>query len=129
MAKKIDFEYLKKKSLNLRLKILQTIFNSKTGHIGGSLSIVEILVSIYYSGIFKINPNLINNKTRDRIIVSKGHCTAAFYSVLSDLGFIKKNELKTYCKNNSRLGGHLSIKVPGVEVSQDHGHGLVLVPE
>ena len=112
MAKKIDFEYLKK-SLNLRLKILQTIFNSKTGHIGGSLSIVEILVSIYYSGIFKINPNLINNKTRDRIIVSKGHCTAAFYSVLSDLGFIK-NELNTYCKNNSRLGGHLSIKVPGL---------------
>ncbi len=125
MVKKIDLKYLKKKCLNLRLKILQTIFNSKTGHIGGSLSIVEILVSIYYSGIFKISPNLINNKKRDRIIVSKGHCTAAFYSMLSDLGFIKRNEIKTYCKNNSRLGGHLSIKVPGVEVeSGSLGHGL-----
>ncbi len=125
MVKKININKLEEQAKKLRIKILQTIFKSKTGHIGGSLSIVEILVAIYYTGIFKIRPNLIKNKNRDRIIVSKGHCTAAFYSMLSNLGFIKKNEIDTYCQNNSRLGGHLSIKVPGVEVeSGSLGHGL-----
>ncbi len=125
MVKKINIKKLEEQAKKLRIKILQTIFKSKTGHIGGSLSIVEILVAIYYTGIFKIRPNLIKNKNRDRIIVSKGHCTAAFYSMLSNLGFIKKNEIDTYCQNNSRLGGHLSIKVPGVEVeSGSLGHGL-----
>lgn len=123
--KKINIKILNEKSKNLRVKILETIFNSKTGHIGGSLSVVEILVSIYYSKIFRIGPKNIKDKKRDRVIVSKGHCTAAFYSMLSDLGFIKEKELDTYCKNNTRLGGHLSVKVPGVEIeSGSLGHGL-----
>ena len=125
MAKKINFKFLKDKSTNLRIKILETIFNAKTGHIGGSLSVDEILVSIYYSKIFRIGPRHTKDKKRDRVIVSKGHCTAAFYSMLSDLGFIKEKELQTYCKNNTRLGGHLSVKVPGVEIeSGSLGHGL-----
>jgi len=125
MVKKINFGFLNQKSKDLRVTILKTIFNAKTGHIGGSLSIVEILISIYYSKIFNLGPKLIKDKKRDRVIVSKGHCTAAFYSMLSDLGYLKKDEIKTYCKNNSRLGGHLSIKVPGVEIeSGSLGHGL-----
>ena len=92
MVKKINIKKLEEQAKKLRIKILQTIFKSKTGHIGGSLSIVEILVAIYYTGIFKIRPNLIKNKNRDRIIVSKGHCTAAFYSMLSNLGLLRKTK-------------------------------------
>ena len=64
-------------------------------------------------------------ENRDRLIVSKGHATAAYYSVLAHLGFIKYSELNTYCKNNTRLATHLSERVPGVEFDTGSlGHGL-----
>jgi transketolase len=117
--------FLRKKSTELRLKILTTVFNSKTGHLGGSLSCVELLIYIFYSRNFKVGKLFFNKKERDRIVVSKGHCAVGFYSLLDDLGLLKKNEIKTFCKNNTRLGGHLSSKVPGVEVETGSlGHGL-----
>ena len=59
------------------------------------------------------------------MIVSKGHASAAYYSVLAHLGFIKISELQTYCRNNTRLATHLSGSVPGVEFDTGSlGHGL-----
>ena len=62
--------------------------------------------------ILKFNAKKPKLKNRDRLIVSKGHATAAYYAVLANLGFIKYSELNTYCKNNTRLATHLSEKVP-----------------
>lgn len=110
---------------SIRKSILKIIFEAKTGHLGGSLSCVDILVVLFFGKILKFNAKKPDLKTRDRIIVSKGHATAAFYSILAELGYIKKLELKSYCKNNTRLATHLSKKVPGVEADTGSlGHGL-----
>ena len=64
-------------------------------------------------------------ENRDRLIVSKGHASVAYYSVLTKLGFISKKKLATYCRNNTHLATHLSSKVPGVEFDTGSlGHGL-----
>ncbi len=118
----MDFIKLSKK---IRTTILKTIYFAKTGHIGGSLSCIDILIALYYGKHLKFNTRNPNLKDRDRLIISKGHATAAFYSLLAHLGFIKFSELKTYCKNNTRLATHLSGKVPGVEFDTGSlGHGL-----
>ena len=101
------------------------IFDSKSGHIGGSYSCVDILVSLFYGKNLKFNPKNPELKNRDRLIVSKGHASAAFYSILSHVGYFEKNKLKKYCSNNTILSTHLSKKVPGVEFDTGSlGHGL-----
>lgn len=112
-------------SKQIRSLILNMIYNSKSGHIGGSFSCVDILVSLYYGKNIKFNPKKPNFKDRDRLIVSKGHASAALYSVLSSLGYFNKKELNKYCKNNTRLATHLNKAVPGVEFDTGSlGHGL-----
>ena len=114
-----------KKSKEIRRIILKTIYRAKSGHIGGSFSCVDILISLYFGKNLKFDPKKPNLKNRDRLIVSKGHATAAYYSVLAHLGFIKKSELKTYCTNKTRLATHLNGSVPGVEFDTGSlGHGL-----
>ena len=116
---------LKSISKKIRKTILNTIYTAKTGHIGGSLSCVDILISLYFGKHLKFDPKKPKLKDRDRLIVSKGHATAAYYSVLAHLGFIKISELQTYCRNNTRLATHLSGSVPGVEFDTGSlGHGL-----
>ncbi len=116
---------LVKKSKTIRKSILNMIFNAKSGHIGGSFSCVDILVSLYYGKNIKFNPKKPSLENRDRVIISKGHASAAFYSVLSHLGYFEKKELKKFCKNNTRLATHLNGKVPGVEFDTGSlGHGL-----
>ena len=116
---------LKSISKKIRKTILNTIYTAKTGHIGGSLSCVDILISLYFGKHLKFDPKKPKLKDRDRLIVSKGHATAAYYSVLAHLGFIKISELQTYCRNNTRLATHLSGSVRGVEFDTGSlGHGL-----
>ena len=125
MLKKKKKFFLKKIFIKIRKLILKTIYNAKSGHIGGSLSCVDILISLYFGKNLKFNAKKPKLKNRDRLIVSKGHATAAYYAVLANLGFIKYSELNTYCKNNTRLATHLSEKVPGVEFDTGSlGHGL-----
>jgi len=115
---------LKNKTIQIRKALLQMIFNAKTGHTGGSLSSVDILVALYYE-IMKINPKKPKWKSRDRFVLSKGHSVEGYYTILADLGFILKEELSNYCKFNSRLIGHPSVKIPGVEMNTGAlGHGL-----
>ena len=83
-------------SKEIRKLILSTIYNSKAGHIGGSLSCVDILISLYFGKFLKFNSKKPNMKTRDRLIVSKGHASVAYYSVLTKLGFISKKKITTY---------------------------------
>lgn len=100
----------------VRKNILYQIYNAKSGHPGGALSCTDILVSIYF--------NLINEG--DKVILSKGHASAALYAVLAEKGFFEKEELGTFRKLNSRLQGHPSLhKAPGIDApSGSLGQGL-----
>ena len=119
------FSKYKQLSLAIRKTILDTIYHAKHGHIGGSFSCIDILITLYFGKYIKFNPKKPNLKNRDRFILSKGHATAGFFSLLAHLGFISFKELKTYCKNNTRLGSHPSHLIPGVEFDTGSlGHGL-----
>lgn len=113
-----------RKAVAIRKMILDMIHNAGTGHIGGSLSAVEILISLYY-GVMRIDPQDPGWPERDRFILSKGHSVEAYYAVLADLGFFPQEELNTFCRFDSRFIGHTNIKVPGVEHNTGSlGHGL-----
>ncbi|MBI5415212.1 MAG: transketolase [Candidatus Omnitrophica bacterium] len=120
----MDIPALKAKALQVRKEILETLHRAGSGHPGGSLSSVEILLSLYD---YKMNhrPQDPRWEDRDRLIVSKGHITPGVYVVLAGCGYFPKEELKTFRKFNSRLQGHVHTKVPGVEFNTGSlGHGL-----
>lgn len=115
---------LKIKATQIRLDLINMIYESKSGHIGGSLSSADILTVLYYN-VMNVDPNNPNWEERDRFILSKGHSVEAYYSVLADKGYFPKEELKTYCKFGTRLIGHPNNKIPGVEMNTGAlGHGL-----
>lgn len=117
-------DFLNNKAIEIRKSLLQLIYNAKTGHTGGSLSSVEIIVSLYYK-IMKIDPKNSKWSERDRFILSKGHSVEGYYCVLADKGFISKEELSTFSQYQSKLIGHPNVKVNGVEVNTGAlGHGL-----
>ena len=111
-------------ALELRRSILRTITAGGSGHPGGSLSAVEILVALYYR-VLNHDPNNPAAPERDRFILSKGHIVPALYAVLADWGYIHPNELTTLRKIGSRLQGHSHIMTPGIEMSGGSlGQGL-----
>ncbi len=112
------------KSTRIRLDILNAIKIAKKGHIGGSYSIVDILVTLFYGKFIKYDPKKPNWAERDRFILSKGHAGIALYAVLADLGFFPKEELN-FLNNKQMLGEHPDQFIPGVEtISGSLGHGL-----
>lgn len=124
VQKSVDIQSLKKKSLEIREKILCMINAAGSGHPGGSLSAVEILVSLYFYKL-QHKPKDPFWVDRDRLIVSKGHASPAIYTVLAAAGFFPEQELTTFRKLGSRLQGHVHKKVPGVEFNTGSlGHGL-----
>ena len=115
---------LKEKARQLRKDILETIAGAGSGHPGGSLSCVEILVALYFYKL-KHDPKNPQWPERDRFIMSKGHASAALYATLSACGYFPKEELKRYRKFGSMLQGHAYSGVPGVEFSTGSlGEGL-----
>ena len=86
------------------------------GHTGGSLSILEILVALYYE-IAKVNPKNPKWEDRDRIILSKAHACEAMYAVLGEKGFFPKEKFNEFLKFDSILQGHTEICTPGIEYS------------
>lgn len=124
----IDVEYvisLEKKAKKIRRLVLEIFNNAGGGHFGGCLSIVEILVALYFD-ILKINPENPSWEERDRFILSKGHAAATFITVLAEAGFISLEELSEFNQFNSNLSTHTDrFKIPGCEVSCGSlGHGL-----
>lgn len=119
-----DTDLLKGKARLFRKEILETIHNAGSGHPGGSLSCLEILIALYFFRMRHMpeNPQL---PGRDRFIMSKGHASPALYVVLANAGYFPKEELITFRKINSRLQGHVHRGVPGVELSTGSlGQGL-----
>ncbi len=92
---------------NLRINILKMVHNAKSGHPGGSLSCVEIL-TVLFKRILNYDPKNPKWEERDRFVLSKGHASPAYYAILSECGFIPKEELLTFRKFGSRLQGHPS---------------------
>lgn len=124
MSSQIQSEDIPNIAKDIRVKLLNMIYNAKSGHTGGSLSCVDILVSLYFQILCydPANPDDIN---RDRFILSKGHSVEAYYATLAAAGFISDDELSTYGVFNSRLFGHPTKKIPGIEAASGAlGHGL-----
>ena len=117
-------EQLRHKAQQIRLDILLAIKSAKKGHIGGSYSIVDILVTLFHGGIVKFEASNPNWEERDRFILSKGHAGVAIYAILADLGFFNKEEM-AFLNNGRMLGEHPDQFIPGVEtISGSLGHGL-----
>lgn len=116
---------LKKVSKAVRKDIIQMIGEAKSGHPGGSLSLVEILVTLYYC-VMNVRPKDPNWMDRDRLVLSKGHGAPALYSVLAHKGFYEQRKLLTLRKFGSFLQGHPDKnKTPGIDVSTGSlGQGL-----
>ncbi len=109
----------------IRRSAITMIFDAKLGHPGGDMSSADILAAIYF-GVLQFEPTNPRDPSRDRFIMSKGHCSGAFYSAIAMAGFFPVEELKTYMQPLSRLNAHPSrAYLPGVETSTGPlGHGL-----
>ncbi|MCT4687232.1 transketolase [Vallitalea sp.] len=121
----IEIKNLEKKAHELRSLCVDTVVWAGSGHIGGSLSAMDILTILYYKYL-NIDPSKPLWEDRDRFILSKGHIGVGFAPVLVDKGYIDKELLKEYNHTGSELGMHLdSNKVQGVDASTGSlGHGL-----
>lgn len=117
---------LEQKVKEIKKQTFEMVMNAGKGHLGGSFSSVECLVSLYYE-VLKIVPENPKWEDRDYFILSKGHAHNCLYVILADLGFFPKEQLNLYCQNGGLLGGHSDEIVPGVEVTTGSlGHGLGL---
>jgi len=109
----------------VRKTVLDMVYTAKKGHIGGSLSCVDILVALYYGGILRYDKDSPQWEGRDRFILSKGHAAASLYAILADIGYFPKKWLKGFAKEGDILEGHPHRGIPGVEVNTGSlGHGL-----
>ena len=109
----------------LRISAIKTIAAAGMGHVGGDLSVSDILATLFF-GVLHLDPKNPAWPERDRFILSKGHCAAALYSALAMRGFIAADALSTFMAPLSALNGHPNRrKVPGVEANTGPlGHGL-----
>jgi len=116
---------LDERSKYLRRLVVRALAGGERGHVGSSMSLVEIM-RVLYDNVLRYRANEPKWTGRDRMILSKGHGCIALYVLLADKGFIPLETLDTFCRRDSILGGHPEAsKVPGVEASTGAlGHGL-----
>jgi transketolase len=115
---------LDERSKYLRRLVIEMVEAGGRGHIGPAASVIEI-IRVLYDSWLEFRPNDTRWSDRDRFILSKGHGCLALYAVLADKNFFPLEELSTFCKTNSRIGGHPEVKLPGIEASTGAlGHGL-----
>ena len=116
---------LQEKARSLRVDIIKMLHRSKSGHTGGSLSVIDLVTVLYYHKM-RHNPRDPKWSGRDRLVLSKGHAAPAQYVALADCGYFPKEDLKTLRQLGSHLQGHPDSKgTPGVEVCTGSlGQGL-----
>ncbi len=109
----------------LRMDTVDIIRSGNTGHIGGDMSVMEILTELYFDRM-NINPEYPNDPERDMFIMSKGHAMESYYAVLAEKGFLDKEEiLRKFSRFGSKYIGHPNNKLPGIEMNSGSlGHGL-----
>ena len=112
------------KSVHLRKKTPEAIYDAGAGHTGGGLSCLDIL-NVLYNRILNVSPETFGSATRDRYVQSKGHSVEALYAVLADRGFFPEADLKTICHYQSHMVGHPTRHISGIEMNTGAlGHGL-----
>lgn len=118
-------EALTRKSYELRRDIIEMMYRSKAGHVGGDLSVIDILTTLYFE-VMNVSPEMKDDPNRDRFLLSKGHCADALYCVLGEKGYYDKQEaIETFSKFGSRFIGHPNTEVEGIEINSGSlGHGL-----
>ncbi len=121
-----DFGELERIARELRKDVLVMLNKAKSGHSGGSLSVVDILVALYFGGIMNYDPKNPSWEDRDRLVLSKGHACPALYATLAKAGFFERELLWTLRKLGSPLQGHPdSKKLPGIDASTGSlGNGI-----
>ena len=102
-------------SAMLRLDTLSTVFWAGTGHLGASLSAIEMLAALYFD-VMTIDPSHPNERNRDVFLLSKGHAAPAHYAVLAASGYFDSKKLKTF-RRRGGLARHVDVEVPGVDGS------------
>lgn len=111
-------------SREIRKESLKMVSGAKASHIGGALSMADLL-AVLYEEILNLNPSNVNDTERDRFLLSKGHACTGLYAVLALKEFFPMEELKNYSADDGLLLSHTSHKVNGVELSTGSlGHAL-----
>lgn len=125
MGKELDGMNLKALSYELRQDAVDIICAGCSGHIGGDMSVMEILVELYFKQM-NVDPTNPEDDNRDLFVLSKGHSMEAYYAVLAKKGFLDKQDiLDHFSKFNSPYIGHPNNKLPGIEMNSGSlGHGL-----
>ena len=127
MLSELEINELKNYCKESRRNIIEMVYSAQSGHIGGSLSSCELLTVLFHKCMnnvlgWKESPDY---EKRDRFVLSKGHISPLLYSVMSQVGYIDKEELKTFRKLGTRLQGHPTTVLPGIEIPTGSlGQGL-----
>lgn len=110
---------------DLRKKVIDMIISGKGGHIGGDMSVMNILVTLYFNQM-NISPENQDDPNRDKFVLSKGHSVESYYAVLAQKGFFPMEEvIEQFSKFGSPYIGHPNNKLPGIEMNSGSlGHGL-----
>lgn len=110
---------------DLRKDVINMIRSGKAGHIGGDMSVIDTLVTLYFKQM-NISPENMDDPDRDRFVMSKGHSVEVLYAVLAEKGFFPIEEvIDTFSKFGSKFIGHPNNKLPGIEMNSGSlGHGL-----
>ena len=121
-AKKKELEMI---ACKVSMGIIEGVFNAKSGHPGGSLSVADMLTYLYFVEM-KVDPQNPQWPDRDRFVLSKGHTAPALYSVLAQKGYFSTEELKKLRHTGALLQGHPDMKtIPGVDMSSGSlGQGI-----
>lgn len=113
----MDIQELKEVCRQVRRDIINEVADASSGHPGGSLSAVEMMVALFYTQM-RVDPKNPKDPNRDRFVLSKGHAAPCYYAVLAEKGFFPKEELKKLRKLHGILQGHPDCKkVPGVDAA------------
>lgn len=117
MKRKMDSKNLKILAAQIRLYSIRSMYSSGGGHVGGSLSLAEVL-AVLYGTVMNYDPQNPKLDCRDKLVLSKGHCGSALYAALALSGFFPIEMLKTLNKNGTHLPSHCDMnKTPGVDMT------------
>jgi transketolase len=116
---------LKETAKRIRLRDLEMVYRAGAGHIGGEMSAIDILTTLYFQ-VLRVDPARPDDPDRDRFVLSKGHSAAALYATLAERGFMPIEQLESFLQPYSALNGHPNrVKVSGIETNTGPlGHGL-----
>lgn len=124
MANPEEIQKIKKIAWDLRVDVVKMIGVGKAGHLGGSCSLAEIVAALYFAKM-RFDPKAMNDPSRDRFLLSKGHSVLIQYAALVELGVIPREEILKVKTLAGKLQGHPDMMTPGMEaVTGSLGQGL-----